>query len=118
MNLCFLCFVVSVGYSRPNIEAKIGSAWKREWKLIRKSEEEEFCAYTPKETDFHEVPTHAKVPPLMAEMMRREKAALGEDVADNEPILMKLKISKCYRSRAYQMEDKITVMDESVETDV
>ncbi|XP_072043775.1 small ribosomal subunit protein mS34-like [Amphiura filiformis] len=106
------------GYSRPNNEAQISSAWKREWKLIRKSEEDEFTAYTPKETDFHEVPTHCKVPPLLAEMMKRDQQAQGQEVRDDEPILMKLKISQGFRSRAYQMSDKVVVMDETVQTDV
>ncbi len=117
LNTNLLLYFIS-GYCRPNSEVKVGAAWKQEWKLIRKSEEEEFCAFTPKETDFHEVPTHAKVPPLLAEMMKRNQRSQGQIVDDNEPVLMKLKISKGYRSRAYQMADKVILCDETVKTDV
>lgn len=105
------------GYSRDgNNEANIGSAWKREWKLIRKSEEDTYCAFSPKETDFHRVPTHTTVPPLLAEMVKREKASQGLEVEEG-PMLMKLKIASGLRNRAYQIADEVLLEKDTTKYD-
>lgn len=90
-----------LGYSRDGMEVKIGAWWKREWKLIRKSEEDEFCAYTPKETDFHAVPNHAPMPPLLAAIIKEEKQARGEEV--EEPLLFDINPRNGYKHRGYQI---------------
>ncbi|XP_071501628.1 small ribosomal subunit protein mS34-like [Diadema antillarum] len=98
------------GYSSDGIEVRIGAWWKREWRLIRKSEEEEFCAYTPKETDFHQVPTKVPMPPLLAAMMKEERTSKGLPPLGEEgkPLLLDIGIRGGYRNRAFQIpEDEL-----------
>ncbi|XP_001178245.1 28S ribosomal protein S34, mitochondrial [Strongylocentrotus purpuratus] len=89
------------GYSRDGMEIKVGAWWKREWKLIRKSEEDEFCAYQPKEEDFHQVPNKVAMPPLLAAMLKEEGVIKGTEV--EEPLLLDIKTSRGYRHRGYQV---------------
>ena len=96
----FLC----AGYKREGLEALIGAWWKKEWELIRKTDEDNFCKFTPKAEHFHEVPTHAPLPPLLKEMVLKERENRGLKVDPEDPPLLELRIRKTYRHKAYQME--------------
>ena len=87
------------------MEVQIGAWWKREWELIRKTDEEEFCRFTPKPEHFHAAPTHAHMPPLLEAMVRKQREDRGAKATDDPPLL-KLEIKQSYRHRAYQIESQ------------
>ncbi|XP_071958152.1 small ribosomal subunit protein mS34-like isoform X2 [Antedon mediterranea] len=88
------------GYSRDGLQVKISSWFKSEWKVIRKSEEEEFCAYTPKEEDFHVVPNSIPLPPLLRTMTKEKMEKEGNMI--EEKLNLRLTINRTYVNRAYQ----------------
>ncbi|XP_033120314.1 28S ribosomal protein S34, mitochondrial-like [Anneissia japonica] len=91
------------GYRKDGLEVKITAWHKSEWKLIRKSEEADFCAYTPKKEDFHVVPNSIPLPPLLDAMMRQKMEREG-DVSE-EKLKLKLIINQTYVNRAYQLPE-------------
>ncbi|XP_071813886.1 small ribosomal subunit protein mS34-like [Apostichopus japonicus] len=97
------------GYSKDGLEVKIKEWHLNEWKLIRKSEEEDFCSYTPKAEDFKQVPKYVRMPPLLEELVYQEKKAKGEDVS--KPIALPKRLVQDFDSEIYFMEDDDTISD-------
>ncbi|XP_022108405.1 28S ribosomal protein S34, mitochondrial-like [Acanthaster planci] len=91
------------GYKREDLEIQVGAWWKKEWELIRKADEEEFCKFTPKPEHFHVAPSHARMPPLLEAMVLKQRADKGIRVDPDDLPLLDLEIRKTYRHRAYQL---------------
>ncbi|XP_002735264.1 small ribosomal subunit protein mS34-like [Saccoglossus kowalevskii] len=91
------------GY-RIEEEKLITSAFKKEWILIRKSDEKEFCEFQSDPLrDFAVVPSHRPLPPLLKAMVLQQYDNRNIDT-DEEPML-KLVVEKGPETRLLQPED-------------
>ncbi|XP_033630782.1 28S ribosomal protein S34, mitochondrial-like [Asterias rubens] len=97
------------GYSREGVSVSIGAWWKREWELIRKTDEEEFIKFTPKAEHFHAAPNYVRLPPLLEAMAKKQLDDKGVKVDENDPPLLKLQVNKGYRYNFYQIEGEKSV---------
>lgn len=97
------------GYTRDGLEERIKEWYLREWILIRKSEEAEFCSYTPSPYDFKQIPKYVRMPPLFEELVYQERKAKGEDVS--KPLSFPKVIPQDFDSEFYFMEDDETISD-------
>ncbi|KAL5018082.1 hypothetical protein ScPMuIL_003804 [Solemya velum] len=76
---------------------KIDVGYKRDWLLIPKEDQEEFCRLSEK--DFRPdrtVPNFSTFPPLLESLIKQEKAELGEDVSVPLKLPLKTKNLKHY----------------------
>ncbi|XP_070579472.1 small ribosomal subunit protein mS34-like [Ptychodera flava] len=100
------------GYPQDG-EVMIGAAAKKEWSLVRKSEEKEFCHYNADPIkDFSLAPSETDMPPLLKAMVIQQRQKLGVST-DEEPKL-KVKVRKGTRYRVLQAEDIEELQQRSV----
>ncbi|XP_077980696.1 small ribosomal subunit protein mS34-like [Glandiceps talaboti] len=102
------------GY-KDDKEVYLGAAVKREWILVRKSDEEEFSRYTPDPIkDFTVAPSYGKLPPLLKAMVLHQQGKLGM-ITEEEPKL-KLNVVTGSKSRVLQESDVERIKQASAES--
>lgn len=68
-------------------EKEIPRANRHGWRLIPKMEEHLFTDFTPRSKTIKEVPLYFRAPPLMAEMLKADKAKTESLKANEEPMI-------------------------------